>query len=70
MIAFAGFDGFLHSIGYLAGWVATLFLVAEPLKRLGTYTFSDALDARFNAKSIKLTASCSALIVSVFYLIP
>ncbi|MCE1200553.1 MAG: cation acetate symporter [Bacteroidia bacterium] len=70
MIAFSGFDGFLYSIGYLAGWVAALFLVAEPLKRLGKYTFTDALDARFNAKSIKLTASISTLVVSLFYLIP
>ncbi len=70
MIAFSGYDGFLYSIGYLAGWVVALFLVAEPLKRLGKYTFTDALDARFNSKSIKLTASFSTLIVSVFYLIP
>ena len=70
MIAFSGYDGFLYSIGYLAGWVVALFLVAEPLKRLGKYTFTDALDARFNSKSIKLTASLSTLIVSVFYLIP
>lgn len=70
MIAFSGYDGFLYSIGYLAGWVVALFLVAEPLKRLGKYTFTDALDARFNSKSIKLTASISTLIVSVFYLIP
>lgn len=70
MIAFSGYDGFLYSIGYLAGWVVALFLVAEPLKRLGKFTFTDALDARFNSKSIKLTASISTLIVSVFYLIP
>jgi cation/acetate symporter len=70
MIAYSGYDGFLYSIGYLAGWVVALFLVAEPLKRLGKYTFTDALDARFNSKSIKLTASISTLIVSVFYLIP
>ncbi len=70
MIALSGYDGFLYSVGYLAGWVAALFLVAEPLKRLGKYTFTDALDARFNAKSIKLTASISTLIVSLFYLIP
>jgi len=70
MIAYAGYDGFLYSIGYLAGWVVALFLVAEPLKKLGRFTFTDALDARFNSKSIKLTASLSTLIVSVFYLIP
>jgi len=70
MIAFSGYDGFLYSIGYLAGWVVALFIVAEPMKRLGKYTFTDALDARFNSKSIKLTASISTLVVSVFYLIP
>ena len=70
MIAYSGYDGFLYSIGYLAGWVVALFLVAEPLRKLGKYTFTDALDSRFNSKSIKLTASISTLIVSVFYLIP
>ena len=70
MIAFVGYDGFLYSIGYLAGWVVALFLVAEPLKRLGKYTFADALDAKFDSKHIKLAASISTLIVSIFYLIP
>lgn len=70
MIAFQGYDGFLYSIGYLAGWIVALFLVAEPLKRLGKYTFTDALDAKFNSKSIQLTAAVSTLIVSLFYLIP
>jgi len=70
MIAFSGYDGFLYSIGYLAGWVVALFLVAEPLKKLGKYTFADALDSKFNSKSIKLAASVSTLVVSIFYLIP
>jgi cation/acetate symporter len=70
MIAYSGYDGFLYSIGYLAGWVVALFLVAEPLKKLGKYTFTDAIDSRFNSKYIKLAASISTLIVSVFYLIP
>ena len=35
MIAFYGYDGFLYSVGYLAGWVVALLVVAEPLKRLG-----------------------------------
>lgn len=70
MIAFSGYDGFLYSIGYLAGWIVALFLVAEPLKRLGKFTFTDALDARFDSKWIQLTAAVSTLIVSMFYLIP
>jgi cation/acetate symporter len=70
MIAVAGFDGFLYSIGYLAGWIVALFVVAEPIKRLGKYTFTDAVDAKYNNRGIKLMAAVSTLIVSVFYLIP
>ncbi len=70
MIAFYGYDGFLYSIGYLAGWVVALFVIAEPIKRLGKFTFADALDAKFNSRGIKLTAAISTLVVSTFYLIP
>lgn len=70
MIAVAGYDGFLYSIGYLAGWIVALFVVAEPLKRLGKYTFADALDSKFNYSGIRLMAGISTLVVSVFYLIP
>lgn len=70
MIAFDGYDGFLYSIGYLAGWVVALFVVAEPLKRFGKYTFTDALNYKFGSKGIMLTAAISTLIVSVCYLIP
>lgn len=70
MIATAGYDGFLYSIGYLAGWVVALFVVAEPIKRLGRYTFADAIDSKFDSKGIKLAAAISALVVSICYLIP
>lgn len=70
MIAVAGYDGFLYSIGFLAGWIVALFVVAEPIKRLGKYTFTDAVDAKFNNKGIKLMAAVSTLVVSIFYLIP
>ena len=59
MIAFYGYDGFLYSIGYLAGWIVALFVVAEPMKRLGKFTFADALDAKFNSRGIKLAAGIS-----------
>ncbi len=70
MIAFYGYDGFLYSIGYLAGWVVALFVVAEPMKRLGKYTFTDALDSKFNSKGIQFFAAVSTLVVSMCYLIP
>ncbi len=70
MIAIYGYDGFLYSIGYLAGWMVALFVVAEPLKRLGKYTFADAIDAKFSSRGVIFAAAVSTLIVSLFYLIP
>lgn len=70
MIAVSGFDGFLYAIGFLAGWIVALFLIAEPFKRLGKYTFTDALNSTFKSRAITLSASVSTLIVSIFYLIP
>jgi cation/acetate symporter len=70
MIAFSGYDGFLYSIGFLAGWVVALFVIAEPIKALGTFTLADALDARFGSRAIKTAVAASTLVVSVFYLIP
>ena len=70
MIGFFGFDGFLYSIGYLAGWIVALLVIAEPLKRMGRYTFADALDSKFQSRGIKAAAGLSTLVVSLFYLIP
>jgi cation/acetate symporter len=70
MIATIGYDGFLYSIGYLAGWIVALFVVAEPLKRLGKFTFTDAVDSKYNSRGIKLAGAISTLVVSVCYLIP
>ncbi len=70
LIAFSGYDGFLYSIGFLAGWVVALFVIAEPIKRLGKFTFADALNSKFNSRSIQLAVGISTLVVSIFYLIP
>lgn len=70
MIAFSGYDGFLYSIGYLAGWIVALFVIAEPVKRLGRYTLADALNARFQSRGVKLVAAVATLVISLFYLVP
>src|SRR5882757_3941049 len=38
MIAFSGYDGFPYPIGFLAGWIVALLVIAEPIKKLGKYT--------------------------------
>lgn len=71
MIAFYGYDGFLYSVGFLAGWVVALFVIAEPIRKLGKFTFADALSVKFgNSRGITLAAAISTLVVSIFYLIP
>src|SRR5881409_401796 len=60
LIAFYGYDGFLYSIGYLAGWIVALFVIAEPIKRLGRYTFAEALDNPLLSRAIKLVAAVCA----------
>ena len=70
LIAFFGYDGFLYSIGFLAGWIVALFVIAEPMKRRGTFTFSDALNSNFKRPGIQLAAGLSVLVVSLFYLVP
>ena len=70
MIATTGYDGFLYSIGFLAGWVVALLVIAEPLRRMGRYTFADAVDAPFRSRGIQLMAAISTLVVSLCYLVP
>jgi cation/acetate symporter len=70
LIAFFGYDGFLYSIGFLAGWIVALFVIAEPMKRRGTFTFPDALNRTYKRPGIQLAAGLSVLVVSLFYLVP
>ena len=70
IVAFYGYDGLLYGIGLLAGWMLALFLLADPVRRLGKWTFADALDARFNAPAIRIVAGISTLIICLVYLIP
>ncbi len=37
----SGYDGLIYSIGLLVGWPIIMFLIAEPLRNLGRFTFAD-----------------------------
>jgi hypothetical protein len=59
----------LYSIGFLAGWVLVLLLVAGPLRNTGRYTTGDVLDLRLRAVPVSAAAAVSTLTVSLFYLL-
>jgi cation/acetate symporter len=65
----AGLDGLIYGLGSLIGWPALLFLIAEPLRRLGRFTLTDVLCTRLAEKPVRVFAACSNLVVLVFYLL-
>ena len=65
----AGFDGLLYSIGFLVGWPIIMFLMAERLRNLGKYSFSDVASYRLSAVPVRCFAAVSSLVVVSFYLI-
>jgi cation/acetate symporter len=69
LVAISGFDGLIYSIGWLVGWPIVMFLIAEPLRNLGRYTFADVLTTRLRQTPIRIAASIGALAVIAFYLI-
>src|SRR6185295_14889930 len=62
-------DGLIYSIGFLVGWPIVTFLIAEPLRNLGRFTFADVLAARLTQTPIRIAAAIGALAVISFYLI-
>ena len=69
LVALSGFDGLIYSVGWLVGWPIVMFLIAEPLRNLGRFTFADVLAARLSQTPIRIAASIGALAVITFYLI-
>ena len=65
----AGFDGLIYSIGFLVGWPIIMFLMAEPLRNLGRFTFADVVSYRLQATPIRAMAATGTLVTVAFYLI-
>ena len=69
LVSLKGYDGLIYSIGFLVGWPIIMFLIAEPLRNLGKYTFADVVAYRLKQKPIRIAASCGSLMTVAFYLI-
>ena len=64
-----GYDGLIYSIGFLVGWPIVMFLMAERLRNLGKYTFSDVVCYRLEQTPMRILSACGTLVVVAFYLI-
>ncbi|WP_041963719.1 cation acetate symporter [Sulfurospirillum cavolei] len=69
LVYLKGFDGLIYSIGFLVGWPIILFLVAEQLRNLGKYTFSDVASYRLRQTPIRTLAALGSLATVALYLI-
>ncbi|ABL79899.1 MULTISPECIES: cation acetate symporter [unclassified Nocardioides] len=65
-----GADMLWYPVGWTAGYLVLLVLVAAPLRRSGAYTLPDFAEARLGSRSVR--AVCSLLVVAVgwLYLLP
>lgn len=69
LVALKGFDGLIYSVGWLVGWPVVMFLIAEPLRNLGRYTFADVVAYRLRQKPVRVASAIGGLAVVCFYLI-
>ncbi len=68
LVSTKGFDGLIYSVGWLVGWPIVMFLISEPLRNLGKYTFSDVVAFRLQQRPIKTAAAIGSLVTVLFYL--
>ncbi|MFB2538221.1 MULTISPECIES: cation acetate symporter [unclassified Acinetobacter] len=69
MVFTSGYDGLLYSLGFMVGWPIVLFLIAERLRNLGKYNFSDVVSFRLDERPVRAMAAFNSLVVVAFYLI-
>jgi cation/acetate symporter len=69
LVSTTGFDGLIYSTGWLVGWPVVLFLIAEPLRNLGKYTFADVVALRLKQTPVRIAAAIGTLATVIFYLI-
>ncbi len=69
LVALKGYDGLIYSVGFLVGWPIVMFLIAEPLRNLGKYTFADVVAYRLKQRQIRSAAALGSIITVILYLI-
>ncbi|HTN51861.1 MAG TPA: cation acetate symporter, partial [Anaeromyxobacter sp.] len=69
MVALKGYDGMIYATGWLVGWPALMFLIAEPLRNLGKFTFADVVAFRLRQKPVRIAAAIGGILTVLTYTI-
>ena len=67
LVATKGYDGMIYATGWLVGWPALMFLVAEPLRNLGKYTFADVVAFRLQQTPVRIAAAIGGILTVLVY---
>jgi cation/acetate symporter len=59
-----------YPVGYAAGYLMLLLLVAAPLRRFGAYTIPDFAEGRLGEPRLRQVATAFVLLIGWFYLLP
>ena len=65
-----GADMLWYPVGYAAGYLVMLLLVAAPLRRSGAYTLPDFAESRLDSGFVRRIASVLVVVIGWFYLVP
>ncbi|GGJ05768.1 cation acetate symporter [Saccharopolyspora subtropica] len=65
-----GVGALWYPVGFTAGYVAMLVLVAAPMRRSGALTVPDFAEARFASPALRRLAAVVVLIIAGLYLVP
>ncbi|MEU6982026.1 cation acetate symporter [Streptomyces sp. NPDC046324] len=70
LVLVQGPDMLWYPVGYTAGYLVLLVLVAAPLRRSGAYTLSDFAEARLESPTARRLASLFVVGIGWLYLLP
>ncbi|MFI1869555.1 cation acetate symporter [Streptomyces jumonjinensis] len=70
LVLLQGPDMLWYPVGYTAGYLVLLVLVAAPLRRSGAYTLSDFAEARLESAAVRRVASLFVVGIGWLYLLP
>ena len=65
-----GADMLWYPVGFVAGYLVLLLLVAAPLRRSGAYTVPDFAEARLGSAAVRRLASVLVVAIGWLYLVP
>jgi cation/acetate symporter len=69
LVALRGYDGMIYATGWLVGWPALMFLIAEPLRNLGKFTFADVVAFRLRQVPVRIAAAFGGILTLLFYVL-